>query len=284
MRPEIGHPPTGTAVERGWCTEMVKAEEFRLLERLRDQFGPLYGSETLCMLLHVLALREKPTQIIELGTGLGITTVWIAAALEINGAGSVVTIDDGSHFPPASLKHEQFRKIFYDIFPKTQDYNEYIESLLSKFSFSNRITYLNRALDFSSPDGLLQSLQLDRDREFDWAFCDVVHGPREVESCLAAFLSMAAPSFSLFVDSASTYTESFLVSERLVDQLRRSKIPEAFNEIEDSEAREKLRALIPTREFSVMHFIEQVTRSQNSTLLIKAYPVDSIPYPPTVMR
>ena len=60
--------------------------------------------------------------------------------------------------------------------------------------------------------------------DYDWVFCDVSRGPRAVECCLAAGLSMAAPAFSLFIDSASTYSQSFLLGERLIGQLSRSKV------------------------------------------------------------
>ncbi|MEM7060405.1 MAG: class I SAM-dependent methyltransferase [Pseudomonadota bacterium] len=253
----------------------------RALDALRDQIGPVFGSQTLCMLLHVLALREKPSRVIELGTGLGVTTAWIAAAMAKNRDGRIVTIDNGAMFP---LKNEAFAAHFRQMFPEVEDHVGFMERLAGSLSFGDRIEYINQDVDFSSPNGLLQSLQVDKSAQYDWVFCDVIHGPEAVEACFAGFLAIAAPSFSLFIDSASTLTESFLLAERMVDQLRRGKIPEVFNDFEDDEVRDRVRALAHSREFTIHHFTEQVDNAQNSTMLIKAFPVDAIPYPATFMR
>ena len=94
---------------------MATAQDQQLLAIMKSQIGPVYGSETLSMLLHVLALRERPLRVLELGTGLGTTTVWIAAAMAQAGQGEIVTIDNGSQFPPDPRNAafvERFRKIF----------------------------------------------------------------------------------------------------------------------------------------------------------------------------
>ena len=261
---------------------MATAQDQQLLAIMKSQIGPVYGSETLSMLLHVLALRERPLRVLELGTGLGTTTVWIAAAMAQAGQGEIVTIDNGSQFPP-DPRNAAFVERFRQIFPGPQTHADYMSDLTGRLSFGNRITYLQRELDFDSPDDLLRSMDVPAG-EYDWVFCDVSHGPRAVECCLAAGLSMAAPAFSLFIDSASTYSQSFLLGERLIGQLSRSKVPDVFNEIEDDATRNRLRDVVHDREFSIHHFTEQVDSSQNSTMLIKAVPVDSVPYPATFMR
>lgn len=257
-------------------------EERRFLDVLRTDIGRVYGCETLSLLLYVLALRERPDNVLELGTGLGATTAWIAAAMGEVRQGRLTTIDNGSQFPP-DPRNEAFVRRFREIFPNPQTHDDYVRDLCSRLSAGNRVTYLQRELSFETPDELIESLQMP-EQTFDWVFCDVTHSPRAVEVCLAAFLSVSERAFSLFIDSASTAQQSFLLAERLVDQLNRGKVPDVFNEFEDDETRERVRELARDREFSIHHFTEQVATSQNSTMLIKVAPVDSIPYPATFMR
>ncbi|UUZ54623.1 class I SAM-dependent methyltransferase [Massilia sp. H-1] len=71
---------------------------FEFLQAMRDQLGPMYGSEDLCVLLYSLVKREKPRVVVELGTGMGVSTAWIAAAMAENGGGTIYTVDNGGHF------------------------------------------------------------------------------------------------------------------------------------------------------------------------------------------
>ena len=256
--------------------------DIQLLEILKSEIGPVYGSQTLAMLLHVLALREKPMKVLELGTGLGTTTAWIASAMAQNGLGKIVSIDNGAHFPP-DPRNTAFVERFRQVFPDPQTHPDYMTDLKQRLSFGDRIEFYNRDLNFDTPDDLLQSLDVPGE-DYDWVFCDVTHGPRAVEVCLAAFLSISARCFSLFIDSASTYTQSFLVSERMIEQLNRGKVPDCLNEFDDPARREFVRSLAQDREFRIHHFTEQADSSQNATMLIQAFPVDSIPYPATFMR
>jgi hypothetical protein len=68
------------------------------LLKLREDLGPIYGSEDLCVLLYSLARRDKPRSIVEIGTGLGVCTCWIANALRENGFGRILSTDDGRDF------------------------------------------------------------------------------------------------------------------------------------------------------------------------------------------
>ena len=72
-----------------------------LLE-LRNRIGRVYGSEDIAMLLYSLVRRERPANILELGTGLGVSAFWMAQAAKENGHGHVWTLDDGSHWTEAA--------------------------------------------------------------------------------------------------------------------------------------------------------------------------------------
>jgi predicted O-methyltransferase YrrM len=54
------------------------------------------------LLLHALVRNEQPATVVETGTCLGVSTTWIAAALQSTG-GMIFTFDDGSLPPDARL-------------------------------------------------------------------------------------------------------------------------------------------------------------------------------------
>ncbi len=54
---------------------------------LHNEIGLIYGGEDLAVLLYSLAKRECPKRVVELGTGLGVSSFWIAHALRENGFG-----------------------------------------------------------------------------------------------------------------------------------------------------------------------------------------------------
>ena len=262
---------------------MLKNDDWQRLTLLQTEFGPAFGSQTLSMLLHVLALREKPETVLELGTGLGVTTMWIAAAQALNGTGTTLTVDDGSLMP---LKNQHLAARIAQLFPNCPNFDAYMAALVGSFTFGQRVRYLPRHLDLSGPEALIQTLDLPDGTAstVDWFFCDFSHGPREVETFIATALALGSPSFNLFIDSASTLSPSFLVAELIIDQLRRGKIPEFIDAIGEDALRDRVSGLIARREFSIHHFVEKADNAQNSTMLIHVRPVDQIPYPPTVMR
>ena len=69
----------------------------QLLE-LRNRIGFIYGSEDISMLFYSLIRREQPLNVVELGTGLGVSALWMAQAVKEVGKGHVWTIDDGSQW------------------------------------------------------------------------------------------------------------------------------------------------------------------------------------------
>lgn len=253
----------------------------RLLEA-RETLGPQYGSEDLCMLLHVLARRERPDVVVELGTGLGVTALWIAAALQDNGHGHLWTVDNGADF--TRLDPQELDRAARSLaFERGQDGHSFVRGLLEANGLGDRVTQLDASLDFAVlADGRASWPFLDQ--TVDWVFSDIRHDPATIEHLLATFLPRAGECFSLFVDSASTHASSFLAAERLIEQLNRSKVPRSFLAVADERRRAELVRAVAERSFSVKHLIETRNRPQNSTMWITAYPTDWRPYPLTMMR
>ena len=58
--------------------------DFGKLKEFSDRVGAAYGSEDLALFLYALIKMQKPQCILELGTGDGAATVWMAQALKEN--------------------------------------------------------------------------------------------------------------------------------------------------------------------------------------------------------
>ena len=70
---EASNPGQETA--RGFPCDV---SSFAPLPELRNRIGGYYGSEDLAVLFYALIRRERPLNIVELGSGLGVTLFWMA--------------------------------------------------------------------------------------------------------------------------------------------------------------------------------------------------------------
>ncbi len=84
--------------EDSLVAERVRARETEVGHRLaQDQRYELYGEAPLSItpevgqLLHLLALSTKPRQIVEFGSSLGVSTIYLAAAIRDCGGGKLIT-------------------------------------------------------------------------------------------------------------------------------------------------------------------------------------------------
>jgi len=57
---------------------------FSTLKRYAELFGPAYGTDKFSLFLYSLVKMECPLNILELGTGYGVSALWLALALEEN--------------------------------------------------------------------------------------------------------------------------------------------------------------------------------------------------------
>src|SRR3546814_9290561 len=76
------------------------------LYRYTKDVGAGYGTEDFSFFLYALVKMHKPGRVLELGTGTGASSFWIARGLLENGSGSLLTIDDGSHWEMISRSPE----------------------------------------------------------------------------------------------------------------------------------------------------------------------------------
>lgn len=67
--------------------------QYRLL-KLAPILGSTFGTEHLGQLLHILVRMHRPRIVVELGTGAGWTTLWLALGAAMNHVGHVFSVDD----------------------------------------------------------------------------------------------------------------------------------------------------------------------------------------------
>ena len=255
----------------------------RLL-RIRDVIGPIYGSEDISMLLYTLIRREKPKRVVELGTGLGVSTVWMAKAMKDNGAGSILTFDDGRDSDEAFRVIRRAQEhLPAELRPSSgTSFAEYLQTLFRYCGVADHVTHRSLTLAPGTDDLLPPDANVGGN--IDLLFSDFAHGPDQVMDILACFLPLMSECSSIFIDSASTHLMSFLVLERVIGQLNDGKIPNRFLAVESRERRWSLFQCVTQRTFRLMHLIERRDRSQNSTTWIRIEPTDWVPHPVTLLH
>jgi Methyltransferase domain len=254
---------------------------------IRDEIGSIYGSEDLAVLFYSLAKRERPNRVVELGTGLGVCSFWIAHALQENGSGHLWTFDDGLNFENkfTDYFHERLKLLgkllgLQTLCNEVLSYSDYFTEMTSFLKLEEHITLIQESIDFQ--DQMIKPHWTFLDEPIDWLFSDIRHGPEAILFLLAEFLPFLASCSSIFIDS--TLLTSYLTLERTVEQLNRGCIPRQFLEVTCEKRRARLVDLVHQRKFTLIHLIERKDRSQNSTAWIRIEPIDFMPHPQTRMR
>ena len=259
------------------------------LIEMANRVGYVYGSEDISMLFYSLIRRERPKNIVEFGSGLGVTALWMAQAVKENGSGRVWTIDDGSDWQDLT----KFRKAisplveispFDCLDPAGLDYASYMDNIIEVLGLGGQLTFLNEQVDMKKEDFVEEKKYPFMDEPIDFVFLDINRTPNEIINSLYFLLPYTAEAASVFMDSASTSLASYLFLERLVDQLNRSKIPRRFLKGKSDERRRLLIDIVSQRQFTLIHLIDRVKREQNSTAWLKIEPNDFVPHPQAMMK
>jgi predicted O-methyltransferase YrrM len=94
----LGRLHAKAAREDALVAERVRARETELGQRLvQDQRYELYGEAPLSItpevgqLLYLLALSTRPRLVVEFGSSLGVSTIYLAAAIRDGGSGALIT-------------------------------------------------------------------------------------------------------------------------------------------------------------------------------------------------
>ena len=92
-------------------------ENFLNLKQFTDRIGPIYGTEDLGIYLYSIVKMLKPKNVIELGTGLGTTMLWISQALVENDEARIYLKYDWKHIE-LLLKHRPGPNIVIPLGPR----------------------------------------------------------------------------------------------------------------------------------------------------------------------
>jgi predicted O-methyltransferase YrrM len=261
------------ATQKGWKI----AKHMPYLLAIREKMGWVYGSDDLCVFLYSMVKRQRPKLVIELGTGLGVSTVWMAAAMRENSIGQLHTFDNGSHFirPSMSSLFDERDGLLgpLAIFSEeNRDISRFIEMILLTADVQEYVTF--HAGDINLSELVSQPTYAEG---IDMLFSDFDHGPDMIMELLARFLPLLRPAGSIFIDSASTHRMSYLVLERAIDALNSRKIPSGIAHYLSEAKMDSLDRRLRSSRLILTHLIERQDRPQNSTSWIQLEPLNMSP-------
>jgi predicted O-methyltransferase YrrM len=261
-----------------------------LLEEWSRLVGETYDSVDKSLFFYSLVKMQEPRALLEIGTGVGVCSLYMAQAVKENGAGHVYTVDNGEHW------NEFYEPYFTDRIKASanfapaldRDFFTTMARVAEKVGLSEHISVIDGALTLNDADELTAEshpfLEKALAQPLDLVFCDIDHRPDACLGTLTKILPLLAPSASIFIDSAPTYLASYLALEQTVAQLNAGKVPAFFLVGDDEKRRQRLRELVASRRFTLMHVTERKERDGNSFAWIKVEPVNIFPSPLTAMR
>jgi tRNA A58 N-methylase Trm61 len=250
----------------------------------REQMGELYGSDELCIFMYCLVKRERPYVVVELGTGMGVTSAWIAAAMQENDYGMLYTYDNGNDFRKPSIQKylSNLSGPLYHLARVAElgVYEDFINCMFHGADVENYVHFVNGSIDLDGVD----CKKRIKGEKIDVLFSDFMHSPKMISEILAAYLPLMNSTASIFIDSASTFVPSFLMLEQTVYFLNCGKIPAEICKYLSEERYNQLRDLLNRSRFRLNHLIEKKERSQNSTAWLRIEPCDVVPSPAVHLR
>lgn len=242
------------------------------LYRFASDAGSVYGTEDFCFFLYSVVKMHKPQRVLELGTGTGVSSFWIARALRENGSGTLLTIDDGRQWDKVRQAPglERYGAQGY------ASHRDFILAMAERFGVARELSLVTTSLP--------PYPEFDPGIEVDLLFSDFRHDPATVLALLAHFLPRMSEASSIFIDSASTAFASYLLLERLIEEFNVGRVPKELLTRLPEERAQDLASAVRSRRFTLVHLTEVKDRDQNGTAWIKIAPIDIVPYPRTRMR
>jgi predicted O-methyltransferase YrrM len=261
----------------------VLAEWNRLL-------GETYSSEDKASFFYALIKMQKPQRLLEIGTGVGVCSLFMAQAVKENGSGHVFTLDNGTewdkHFEPYFTDRIRPSPTFAPLLER--DFFATMQRLAEKAELGDRISFLQGELSVTDVEPITAEdhpfLASALAAPLDLVFCDIDHSPVGCLGILTKFLPLLAPAASIFIDSASTFLPSYLALEHTVAQMNAGKVPAFMLASSDPGTRRRLRDLVAARRFTLIHLTEHKERNGNGFAWLKVEPANLFPAPLTAMR
>ena len=243
--------------------EIIERNELKSKDNKEEQLQEVYGTEHFGYFLYSLIKMERPKTVIELGSGLGTTSLMIGKALKENNYGKLWAIDDGRDWKDLQ------KCLNLDI--KYNTHKEFFIDLIKKYGLESNINFKTTSLT-------------DKDyfhtkEKIDIVFCDCTDaGPTGVINLLKYYLLKMNTYSSIFLDRSSTINHSFLMLETIISHLQNNKIPDIITKNWSKKQIDKLYELIKKTKFTLIHLTDQregkKNFQQNSRSWIKIDPLD----------
>jgi len=244
-------------------TQIIKYNNSPTKQDKNITMAEVYGSEKFAHFIYSHILMQQPKTIIELGTGLGTTSLMMAQAAKETGCGMVYTVDDGRDWNTMSSTclHDKFK-----------DHSTYFENLVKKMKVDKFIKLVNHNLN-------LKGLRFNPTGSVDLVYADATSsGAPGCIDVLHAYLPIMTPNSSIFIDRASTINHSYLLLERIIEQFNGGKIPSVLLKQQSPLDEHLLRRCVAQSKFTLIHLTEKntnkVNKNQNSVAWIKIEPVN----------
>jgi hypothetical protein len=253
--------------ERAWLTSFT------------DIVGSVFGTEDFSFFLYSLLRMQKPERVVELGTGLGVSALWMALAIKQNGKGHIWTVDDFEWVEKQKLTllitelRNRDVLVLEDLSPA-----KYYDGISQALGVNDHLTFVKTKIILQER-GHFARYPFSKE-PIDLLFSDFQHGPTKILAILAHFLPKMSPASSIIIHSAPTSWPSYLLLEQLVEQFNRGRIPLALQELCEVD----LGKLAHSRRMVLVHLTESKNRNQNSAAWLKIEPIDLLPHPRSTMR
>lgn len=232
-----------------------------------------YGAEDFSYFLYSIAKMQKPKKIIELGSGTGLLTLFLAEAIE--NPAHIWSFDKTNH-----KNFDHFKKFAAANKIKVLESSniEYLESLKNKFSVSDKITFFDKKIDenqLEKIDPLIPS------HSIDMVVSDINSSPEFISKILSHFLPKMSKSSSFFFDSLPTNLMSYLSVNLIVEKMNQGKIPRSIIDGKSPSEITSIANIIHRSTFQLIPINEVKQRRQNSGAWLRISPVDYLSYPLT---
>ena len=219
--------------------------------------------------------------IVELGTGLAVSSISMAVAAKLNGLGHLWTVDNFEYFRTDNARVNEVCSQLRAAGILTLDSpsaEAYYTALTERFGVDSYVTFLKSTMKLTEMGHFNDYPFVDV--SIDLLFSDFMHDPSSILALLGHFLPKMSPSSSIFIDSAPTMWPSYLLLENLTLQWNSGRVPQILQDLCEAD----LDAMARRKRLVLVNLTERRCRAQNSTAWLKVEPVDLLPYPETQMR
>lgn len=252
------------------------------LRKLTSTLGLAYGSSEICHFLYSIIKMHRPESVVELGAGLGISTFWMALALQENETGHLWAVDD-------FVQHDEYLvKFFPRIQSNLQDMGitldqkhsaeEYFNAAENLLNLKETWTLVQRSIDLKEPNHF-DEYPFGK-KTIDLLFTDFASTPEAILQQFVHFLPRMSECSSLFIDSVPTIWDSYFFLNNLIDKINSGHIPRILSELLSKEEME----IILDRRYTLVHLTYNPDGHQSGTSWVKIEPHDIVPYPKMPFR